>query len=129
MTPGRIGIGPVLHPQAPAQFIAHLDRPGNVACRAFADTNDVFAHRTMPELAVECGHAGNLRGGNFGGFIHATQGRFGQIAVLRLDRLQNGNDRSRPTAFYGDNFIHRPEIDGLGFPMPTAFLPVGRRNR
>ena len=59
--PRWIRIGTVGHAQAAPQFVAHFDRAGDVAGRAFADPDDVLADGTLPELAVEGGDAGDLR--------------------------------------------------------------------
>ena len=55
-----------------------------------ADANDVPAHRPMPELRIERGYARDRRGRDLGEATHPLQGRLGQVAIVSLDRLENG---------------------------------------
>ncbi len=88
------GVGIVL--AADVEIIAEhvVDALGafDVTGGAVADADQVPAHGAVPELRVERRDAGDLRQGNLAVLGHPPQGLPGQIAVMTLQDLQDGQN-------------------------------------
>jgi hypothetical protein len=93
---------------------------GDVAGGAMADMDDVFADGAMPELIVEGGDAPERGGSDIGDRADPFEGGFGQVPVMFLDGLQQGNDGIGRAADARDGFVdelervrgHRSEMRG-----------------
>ena len=90
---GRVRVAAVRHVQRAPELGAHLDRAGDVACRAFAHPDGVRAGRREPELPVEGRHAGSLRGRDRARLADPPQGGVREIAIAGLNGLEDRQDR------------------------------------
>lgn len=103
--PGGIGVGAVGHAQAASKLVSHLDRTGDVACRAFANPDDVLAHGMLSELTVERGDAGDLRRSDPGCLADPPQSSIRKVSVAGLNGLKDWDDGLGPPALSPDDFF------------------------
>ena len=103
-------VSPPGDPEVPLQGV--LDQLGalHVAGRAVADADDVLADRLVAELRVEGGHALDRRRRDLGQPAHPLQGLAGQIAIVRLDRLEDRDHRLGATSQPLDGLVDELEI-------------------
>ena len=82
-----------------------------MAGRAVADADDVLADRPVAELRVESGNARDRSRRDLGQLADPLHRFAGQIAEMRLDRLEDGDDRlgAAPETF--DSLIDELEIE------------------
>ena len=76
-----------------------------------ADADDVAADRAVAKLGVERGHAGDARRGDRGLLADPLQGLLGQIAVVPLDGLQDGNHHLRTAAEPVERLVNESHVN------------------
>ena len=95
--------------ELPAQCLFDAVGTGHVTSGTVADVDDVFADGAMPELVVEGGNAPERGRSDLGDRADPFEGGFGQITVMLLDRLEQGNDGIGRATEAGDGFVDKLE--------------------
>ena len=88
-----IGVGAGGDVQMPPQGLLHPLRSGDVAGRAAADPQNMFARRLVAEHVVKGRNTRNGGRADVGQLAQARQRLLGQVAVMFLERLQNRDQR------------------------------------
>ena len=89
----RIGVGARRNAQAPSQCVLHPLRARDMASRAAADAENMFARRLVAKHIVESRNTGDGGGLNLGQLAEAHQDFLGKVAMMLLERLQNRDQR------------------------------------
>ena len=110
-SPLGVGVLAVGELQLPARARRGSARALDVAGRAVADVDDVPADRAVAELRVERRDAGDRRGRDVGQLADALERLARQVAVVRLDRLQDRDDRLGPRPELLDRLVDEAQIE------------------
>jgi hypothetical protein len=96
--------------QMTAKGLFDAIRASNMTGGAMTDMNDMFPDGLMSKLVVKGGDAPERGGLDISDGTDTFQSRLGQVAILLLNRLQNGDDRVRRAADTLDGLIHEAEV-------------------
>jgi hypothetical protein len=105
----RIGVFTGSDVELPAQGFFDAVGTGHVTSGTMADVDDVFPDGAMPELVVEGGNTPERGGSDLGDGADPLEGGFGQITVMLLDRLEQGDDGVGRATEAGDSFVDKLE--------------------
>ena len=90
-----------------------LDQAGplHVARRPVAHADHVLSHGPVPELRVERRYPGDVRRRDLGQLANPLERLLGQVAVVRLDRLEDGDHGLAPAAPILDRPVNEAQIE------------------
>ncbi len=110
----RVGVGVRGDSEAAAQLVGDPGGAGDVAGRAVADLDYVLADGCVAELRIERRHARELGRRDVRVLADVAQGGGGEIAVVGLHGLQDGDDGGPISAGMRDDLINRRQVDSVG---------------
>ena len=117
----RVGVVALGDAQVPIKGVVDDARAFDVAGRPDADADQVPPHRASAELRIERRHALDPGRRNVGNRAHPFERFLGQVAVLLLDGLEDGDDGVRSAADLPDRLVHELAVEvAHSFALPMA---------